>query len=65
MSPLKAPANLPELVKAAFARAKTNGDLTYYATQVTILSLDSVPVRFKTPLSLMPCGTSPPITPRC
>ncbi|GKT47589.1 diadenosine 5',5'''-P1,P4-tetraphosphate phosphorylase 2 [Colletotrichum spaethianum] len=44
MSPIKAPVNLPELVKAAFSKARSNGDLTYYATQVTVLNANSIPV---------------------
>ncbi|KAK8851284.1 HIT-like domain-containing protein [Apiospora arundinis] len=34
---IKAPANLPSLVKAAFEKARAAGDLTYYPTQVAIL----------------------------
>lgn len=44
MTPVKAPANLPDLVKAAFNRARSNGDLTYYPTRVAILEVNSVPV---------------------
>lgn len=44
MSPIKAPVNLPELVKAAFNKARSNGELTYYATQVTVLNANSTPV---------------------
>lgn len=61
MSPLKAPSNLPELVKAAFARAKSNGDLTYYATQVTLLSPTSSPfqLRFSPALANKPTAPRP------
>ncbi|KAK8016561.1 ATP adenylyltransferase [Apiospora rasikravindrae] len=34
---IKAPSNLPGLVKAAFEKARVAGDLTYYPTQVAIL----------------------------
>lgn len=44
MPPIRAPVNLPELVKAAFSKARSNGDLTYYATQVTVLDANSTPV---------------------
>lgn len=44
MSPVKAPAKLPELVRTAFNKARANGDLTYYATQVTLLHANSIPV---------------------
>lgn len=42
---IRAPANLPELVKTAFARARGDGDLHYFPTQVTILPVGNVPVR--------------------
>ncbi|KAI8215841.1 Diadenosine 5',5'''-P1,P4-tetraphosphate phosphorylase 2 [Colletotrichum sp. SAR 10_86] len=44
MAPIKAPANLPELVKTAFNKARANGDLNYYATQVAVLTANSIPV---------------------
>lgn len=61
MSPVKAPANLPELVRSAFQRAKTAGDLNYYATQVTILSPSSVPfqLRFSPALANKPTAPRP------
>ncbi|KAI1265178.1 HIT-like domain-containing protein, partial [Xylariaceae sp. FL1019] len=37
MTALTVPANLARLVKEAFAKARASGDLTYYATQVTVL----------------------------
>lgn len=45
MSRLRAPTDLPELVRTAFAKALSDGDLHYYPTQVTILYANSVPVR--------------------
>ncbi|KAJ0162029.1 FIT family protein scs3 [Colletotrichum tanaceti] len=61
MSPIKAPANLPELVKAAFAKARSNGDLTYYATQATILDANSIPfqLRFSPALANKPAAPRP------
>jgi hypothetical protein len=44
MARIKAPADLPELVKAAFAKARTDGDLHYFATQATVLRANSIPV---------------------
>lgn len=46
MAPVKIPANLPELVKTAFHRARTGGDVHFFATQVTLVNVNSVPVRF-------------------
>ncbi|KAK1982376.1 ATP adenylyltransferase [Colletotrichum cereale] len=61
MSPVKAPANLPELVKAAFSKARSNGDLTYYATQVTVLNANSIPfqLRFSPALANKPTAPRP------
>ena len=44
MTRIQAPPNLPALVKAAFQKARANGDLLYYPTQATILNVGSVPV---------------------
>lgn len=44
MSPVKVPANLPELVRTAFNRAKANGDVNFYPTQVAVLTPASTPV---------------------
>lgn len=38
------PFNLPELVKSAFNKARKNGDLNFYPTQVTLLNINSIPV---------------------
>lgn len=38
------PPNLPGLVKAAFNKARANGDVTYYPTQVAVLTPNSIPV---------------------
>lgn len=42
MSPPIVPPNLPVLVKAAFVKAQASGDLIYYPTQVTILTIGSL-----------------------
>ncbi|KAK1580073.1 ATP adenylyltransferase [Colletotrichum navitas] len=59
MSPIKAPVNLPELVRAAFNNARSNGDLTYYATQVTVLHASSIPfqLRFSPALANKPTAS--------
>ncbi|KAI0025022.1 ATP adenylyltransferase-domain-containing protein [Xylariomycetidae sp. FL0641] len=60
------PARLPALVKAAFAKAKANGDLTYYPTQVAVLSAGAHPfqLRFSPALASKPkaaaAAPSPP-----
>lgn len=45
MARIKAPAELPELVRAAFSKARSSGDLHFFPTQVTLLNVDSIPVR--------------------
>ena len=45
MATAKVPANLPQLVKAAFTKARANGDLLYFQTQVTVLTPSFHPVR--------------------
>ncbi len=44
MMPVKVPPDLPELVRAAFAKARATGDLTYFPSQVAVLHVDSIPV---------------------
>lgn len=45
MSPaVKVPPNLPDLVRATFNKAKANGDVNFYPTQVTLLHLALTPV---------------------
>jgi hypothetical protein len=44
MARVNIPQNLPELVKAAFNKARSNGDLSFYPTQVTLLNINSIPV---------------------
>ena len=53
MAVAKVPADLPQIVKAAFSKARHNGDLLYFETQVTILSLSSHPVRLSAPATLL------------
>lgn len=50
MSPVKVPSNLPDLVRATFNKAKANGDVNFYPTQVAVLTTASTPVSL--PLSL-------------
>lgn len=41
---MKAPKNLPELVKSSFAKALAAGDLTFFPTQVADIRVGSIPV---------------------
>ncbi|KAH6654543.1 5',5'''-P-1,P-4-tetraphosphate phosphorylase 2 [Truncatella angustata] len=61
MSPVRAPVNLPGLVKTAFAKAKASGDLTYYPTQVALLDVNSIhfQLRFSPSLASKPKGPPP------
>ncbi|KAH8673541.1 HIT-like domain-containing protein [Xylariales sp. PMI_506] len=63
MSPIRAPANLPSLVRTTFAKAKASGDLSYYPTQVTILELDSIAfqLRFSPALASKPKAPKPKV----
>ncbi|KAK3295360.1 inositol phospholipid synthesis and fat-storage-inducing TM-domain-containing protein [Chaetomium fimeti] len=45
MGSIKIPANLPELVRTAFNRARASGDVHFFPTQVTLVNVNSVPVR--------------------
>ncbi|KAI1759326.1 HIT-like protein [Hypoxylon sp. FL1150] len=42
-----APPNLPDLVKAAFDKARVNGDVSYYPTQVAVLTPRSIPFQLR------------------
>ncbi|KAI1104204.1 HIT-like protein [Jackrogersella minutella] len=55
------PQNLPALVKAAFNKARINGDVTYYPTQVAILSPGSITfqLRYAPSLALKPKAPKP------
>lgn len=44
MASLKAPSGLPKLVKTAFEKARAEGELVYYPTQVAIVRAHDVPV---------------------
>ncbi|KAI1335699.1 ATP adenylyltransferase-domain-containing protein [Xylariaceae sp. FL0016] len=61
MPPLRAPPNLSALVKAAFTQARTNGDLTYYPTQVAVLKPGSISfqLRFSPALASKPRAPDP------
>ncbi|CAI6097826.1 unnamed protein product [Clonostachys chloroleuca] len=58
MARIKAPAELPELVRAAFSKARSSGDLHFFPTQVTLLNIDSIPfqLRFSPALANKPKG---------
>ncbi|KAF5239758.1 hypothetical protein FAUST_4807 [Fusarium austroamericanum] len=45
----RAPSSLPNLVKSTFARARSDGDLHYFPTQVAVLNVDSIPVSLSAP----------------
>ncbi|OAA64375.1 bis(5-nucleosyl)-tetraphosphatase [Niveomyces insectorum RCEF 264] len=59
--PVVAPANLPDLVRAAFARARAAGDLTFFPTQVALLRVHGVPfqLRFAPALAHKPKAPRP------
>lgn len=44
MGRIRAPNNLPELVRSTFARAKASGDVNFYPTQAAVLHVNSIPV---------------------
>ncbi|CAJ2506261.1 Uu.00g003910.m01.CDS01 [Anthostomella pinea] len=56
-----APSNLPGLVKAAFTKARANGDLTYYPTQAAMLTPGSLAfqLRFSPSLASKPKAPKP------
>ncbi|RYO81254.1 hypothetical protein DL766_000270 [Monosporascus sp. MC13-8B] len=61
MTRVQVPKNLPALVKSAFQRARDNGALLYYATQVTILNVGSIPfqLRYSPALASKPKAAKP------
>ncbi|KAL2156620.1 hypothetical protein VTH82DRAFT_1365 [Thermothelomyces myriococcoides] len=62
MPSVKVPANLPELVKAAFNRARSSGDVHFFPTQVTLVNVNSIPfqLRFSPALANKPQNPQPP-----
>ncbi|KAL2163988.1 hypothetical protein VTH06DRAFT_3201 [Thermothelomyces fergusii] len=62
MPSVKVPANLPELVKAAFNRARSSGDVHFFPTQVTLVNVNSIPfqLRFSPALANKPRNPQPP-----
>ncbi|RBA17802.1 hypothetical protein FPRO05_11517 [Fusarium proliferatum] len=60
MPRIKAPSNLPELVKSTFTRARSDGDLHYFPTQVAILNVDSIPFQLRFSPSLANKPKPPP-----
>ncbi|KAK4238969.1 pectate lyase superfamily protein-domain-containing protein [Achaetomium macrosporum] len=65
MAPVKVPANLPELVRTAFNRARASGDVHFFPTQVTLVNVNSVPfqLRFSPALANKPRDPQPPPAP--
>ncbi|KAK3302653.1 inositol phospholipid synthesis and fat-storage-inducing TM-domain-containing protein [Chaetomium strumarium] len=65
MAPVRVPANLPELVRTAFNRARVNGDVHFFETQVTLVNVNSVPfqLRFSPALANKPKEAHPPPAP--
>ncbi|KFA63149.1 hypothetical protein S40285_04775 [Stachybotrys chlorohalonatus IBT 40285] len=61
MPRVKAPANLPLLVKQAFAKALADKELHHFPTQVTVLPADATPfqLRFSPSLANKPKGPAP------
>ncbi|EPE10804.1 ap4a phosphorylase ii [Ophiostoma piceae UAMH 11346] len=57
-SSFTAPKNLPELVRSAFVRARTTGDLIFFPTQVALLRINGIPfqLRFAPSLGKKPKG---------
>ncbi|KAK4098958.1 hypothetical protein N658DRAFT_475918 [Parathielavia hyrcaniae] len=62
MAPVKVPANLPELVRGAFNRARASGDVHFFPTQVTLVNVNSIPfqLRFSPALASKPRAPQPP-----
>ncbi|KAJ9425664.1 ATP adenylyltransferase-domain-containing protein [Fusarium oxysporum] len=60
MPRIKAPSNLPELVKSTFTKARSEGDLHYFPTQVAILNVDSIPFQLRFSPSLANKPKPPP-----
>ncbi|KAI1212401.1 HIT-like protein [Annulohypoxylon truncatum] len=56
-----APPNLPALVKAAFDKARVNGDVTYYPTQAAVLTAGSIAfqLRYAPSLAFKPKAPKP------
>ncbi|KAA8628260.1 hypothetical protein SMACR_12879 [Sordaria macrospora] len=61
MPPIKAPPNLPELVRTAFNKARASGDVNFYPTQVTLVDVSSIPfqLRFSPSLANKPKAPKP------
>ncbi|KAG7135176.1 hypothetical protein HYQ46_008963 [Verticillium longisporum] len=55
----KVPLKLPEVVQAAFGRARSQGDLTYLETRVTILAPSSIPFQLRFAPALASKPTAP------
>ncbi|KAM3458568.1 hypothetical protein MY3296_000326 [Beauveria thailandica] len=60
MAALKVPARLPELIKAAFARALSNGDLFYFATHAQDVRVGALTFQLRFSPSLANKPKAPP-----
>ncbi|KAM0498580.1 hypothetical protein ACHAP8_006203 [Fusarium lateritium] len=60
MPRIRAPSNLPELVKTTFTKARSEGDLHYFPTQVAVLNVDSIPFQLRFSPSLANKPKPPP-----
>ncbi|KAI5465367.1 HIT-like domain-containing protein [Mariannaea sp. PMI_226] len=63
MASLKAPSSLPKLVKAAFEKARSEGELSYYPTQVSMLRVHNVPYQLRFSPALAAKPKAPPKDP--
>ncbi|KAI6360606.1 hypothetical protein MCOR25_006691 [Pyricularia grisea] len=62
MGRIRAPNNLPELVRSTFARAKASGDVNFYPTQAAVLHVNSIPFQLRFSPSLANKPKPPPKT---
>ncbi|PTD09235.1 hypothetical protein FCULG_00008790 [Fusarium culmorum] len=60
MPRIRTPSNLPDLIKSTFTRARSDGDLHYFPTQVAVLNLDSIPFQLRFSPSLANKPKPPP-----
>ncbi|CAF3475722.1 hypothetical protein QX201_010954 [Fusarium graminearum] len=60
MPRIRAPSSLPNLVKSTFARARSDGDLHYFPTQVAVLNVDSIQFQLRFSPSLANKPKPPP-----
>ncbi|KAK0738775.1 hypothetical protein B0T18DRAFT_335210 [Schizothecium vesticola] len=58
--PFTVPRNLPDLVKAAFSRARASGDVNFYPTEAVILHVNALPFQLRFSPSLANKPAPPP-----